>query len=197
MQTRKINKNQLLAGDIIVSTTDALASGVIRAGSGASVSHSMLYIGNSNVIEAISSGVERRSLKRALNDATLAIALRRREITPAIRTAVVRHAAEYENRRLPYDYTGAAGAGLSDGRGLALSAAGCSVSRNVCFQTAAKIAVNASPLVADKMFFCSELVARVFELANASLTDRAPSFTTPRHIRTSTKLLYLGHLKDT
>lgn len=69
----------LRPADIIVSTTDAAVSAMIRAGSGSSVSHSMLYIGGGAIVEAIDAGVVRRPLADALQGAVLAIALRRRK----------------------------------------------------------------------------------------------------------------------
>lgn len=189
--------NQLRTADIIVSTTGASVSGVIRTGTGSSVSHSMLYIGNQFVVEAIASGVVKRPLAQAIKDATLAIALRRRNTTEAIRNAVVQHAERYSRRGLPYDEIGAAGSGTATNRGRMLATIGCSLSLLACGAGASAIARNASPGQADQAFFCSELVARVFELAGAPITDSSPSFTTPRHVRVSSALLYVGHLKDT
>ena len=189
--------NQLRTADIIVSTTGATVSGAIRAGTGSSVSHSMLYIGNQFVVEAIASGVIKRPLTQAIRDASLAIALRRRNTTPGIRSAVVRQAELYARRGLPYDEIGAAGSGTATNRGRALAIIACSLSWIACGAGASAVARNASPSQADKAFFCSELIARVFELAGAPITDNSPSFTTPRHVRVSSQLLYVGHLKDT
>ncbi|MFT7288129.1 MAG: hypothetical protein ACI87W_002244 [Halieaceae bacterium] len=193
-----ITANQLRAGDIIVSTTGAGVSGVTRGGTGSSVSHSMLYIGNQNVIEAIATGVTKRTLTQALREASLAIALRRRNTTQAIRTAVVSQAESYASRRLAYDEIGAAGAGAaSTNRGRLLASIACGLSPIACGAGASAVARNAHAGQADRAFFCSELVARVFELAGAPITDLSPSFTTPRHVRMSSQLLYVGHLKDT
>jgi hypothetical protein len=84
-----INVNALRPADIIVSTTDAAVSAVIRTGIGSSVSHSMIYIGGSTVIEAVERGVLRRPLAEALGGAVLAIALRRRNLTEKQRADVV------------------------------------------------------------------------------------------------------------
>jgi len=73
-----INVHALRPADIVVSTTDAGVSAVIRASIGASVSHSMIYVGGGFVIEAIENGVTRRPLAAAIELASLAIALRRR-----------------------------------------------------------------------------------------------------------------------
>ncbi|MGD8912515.1 MAG: hypothetical protein PVJ68_07220 [Candidatus Thiodiazotropha sp.] len=48
----------------------------------------MVYIGNQFVIEAISAGVVKRTLNQALRDATLAIALRRRNLSKEKANAV-------------------------------------------------------------------------------------------------------------
>lgn len=53
-----IDVNALRPADIIVSTTNAAVSAVIRAGIGSSVSHSMIYIGGSTVIEAVERGAQ-------------------------------------------------------------------------------------------------------------------------------------------
>ncbi|MFP3615818.1 N-acetylmuramoyl-L-alanine amidase, partial [Paraburkholderia sp. SIMBA_050] len=72
-----IGTDALEIGDIILSTTGNSGSGVIRAGSGAEVSHAMLYVGQGGqVIEAIPGGVQLRPLADALADARLAVAFR-------------------------------------------------------------------------------------------------------------------------
>jgi hypothetical protein len=104
-----ISLSALRPADIIVSTTDAAVSAVIRAGSGSSVSHSMLYIGGGAVVEAVDVGVLRRPLADALQGAVLAIALRRRNLTEKQRTDVLAHAIRFAGSSLPYDTVGAAG----------------------------------------------------------------------------------------
>jgi len=184
----------LRPADIIVSTTDANVSAVIRAGIGSSVSHSMIYVGGSNVIEAVESGVVRQPIALSLNQAVLAIALRRRNLTAQQRRAVVEYAAQFMFR--PYDKIGAAGSGTSLGRGSLLAAFGCGLTLGLCAVGVAGMADNAKPANADRAFFCSELVARVFELAGAPVVEGPPSYTTPRQIRMANTLLYLGKLVD-
>ena len=53
---------------------NATISRAIRAASGSVVSHSMIYAGNQEVLEAIGDGVVRRSVNMALKDASLAVA---------------------------------------------------------------------------------------------------------------------------
>jgi hypothetical protein len=190
-----ITVNALRPADIIVSTTDAAVSSVIRAGTGSSVSHSMIYVGGGVVVEAIESGVTNRPLSVALEFASLAIALRRRNLTEKQRADVIKYANQFVMR--PYDYVGAAGSGTSLARGGLLAAFGCGISLRFCGVGTAGVAYNARPEVADRAFFCSELVARVFELAGAPLLEGLPSFTTPRQIRVANTLMIMGTLVDT
>jgi hypothetical protein len=189
--------SQLRVADIIVSTTSAAVSGAIRTGTGSSVSHAMVYVGGQFIVEAIGQGVVKRTLQQAISDASLAIALRRRNLTAAQRVVVKRHAESYARRGLPYDEIGAMGSGAVSGRGRLIAGAGCLLSLAACGSGAAAVLRNASPDRADDAFFCSELVARVFEIARAPLVDGRPTYTTPRQVRMSTHLLYLGKLKDT
>lgn len=71
----------LRPADIIVSTTGAAVSGVIRVGTGSPVSHAALYAGNGEVIEAIGQGVVQRGLDKALADDLLAVAYRAPHMT--------------------------------------------------------------------------------------------------------------------
>lgn len=195
--------SELRKADIIVSTTGAAVSGVIRFGSGSDVSHSMLYTGNNWVIEAIAEGVKERPWAKASADATLAIALRRREMNDGLRDAVVTNAFSFRDR--PYDAVGAAGAGLYKKRGAVIAAGltayGCSIipfCGVVTFARAsadAAILNNARDANKDKAFFCSELVARSYELAGVPISDGVkPTFMNPREVRVSSKLIYIGHL---
>src|SRR5258708_26086366 len=79
--------------DIIVSTTNAAISGVIRADTGSSVSHAALYDGAGRVYEAIGQGVVHRPLMVALSDDTLAVVYRVRNMTASAAQAVIRFAA--------------------------------------------------------------------------------------------------------
>lgn len=192
-----ITPSALRPADIIVSTTNAAISVAIRAGIGSSVSHSMIYIGGGFVVEAVDAGVVRNPLTDALSGAVLGIALRRRNLTAKQRAAVIENALRFKNSNLPYDKIGAAGSGSSLPRGGLLSALACTISLEFCPIGIAGVAANAAPGNADKAFFCSELVARCFELAGAPVVDAAPSFTTPRQIRMATALMKVGKLVDT
>jgi uncharacterized protein YycO len=184
----RIDPSTLRVADIIVSTGRAFISGAIRKATGTDYSHTILYIGNGKVIEAISDGVVERDLSVALGEATLAVALRRRHMNPETRRNVVDFADAFKGR--PYDYVGAAGAGLSHNRGK-LAWVLSPLAGTALYIAALR---NASDDNKDKAFFCSELVARTYELAGVPMTDNDPSFTTPRAVRVSPYLIYIGHL---
>jgi hypothetical protein len=131
----------LRPADIIVSTTNAGVSAVIRPGIGSSVSHSMIYVGGSNVIEAVERGVVRQPIAASLDHAVLAIALRRRNLTEKQRSDVVANAIRFMTR--PYDTLGAAGSGTNTGRGGLLAGFGCSISLMLCAAGTAEVQNNA------------------------------------------------------
>lgn len=193
MSKLTVSIKDIRVADIIVSTTDAKISQVIRQSIGADISHSMLYTEFDKVIEAIDVGVkERPLLAEAVKDATLAIVLRRVNMTDERKKKVVEFARGFAGR--PYDKVGAAGSGMSNKRGKVMGTAGCMLSPIACAIGAEEIARNASDKNKDKKFFCSELVARAFELAGVPIVDGKPTFTNPRNVRTASRLRYVGHL---
>ena len=76
-----IDERMLETGDIILSTTPDLTSGVIRLGTDAPVSHSLIYIGGGQVVEAIGPGVVLRSLAEAVDHSNVAVAFRKPDLT--------------------------------------------------------------------------------------------------------------------
>jgi hypothetical protein len=188
MSARSIDRSELRPADILVTTGRSYISGAIRTATGSDFSHTVLYVGGKRAVEAIAEGVVERDLSVPLGEATLVVALRRRHMNDAARHVVIQSAKDFTGR--PYDYVGAAGAGLSHRRGklaILVSPAGA-----LALYLAAKR--NASEENRDKKFFCSELAARCYELAGVPITDGDPSFTTPRAVRVSPYLLYVGHL---
>lgn len=185
-----IEPDQLRTSDILVTTGRAFVSKVIRKGTGTDYSHTVLYVGDGNVVEAIDQGVVERSLTKALDETTLAVVLRRRFMTAQTKQLVAIFARNFALAKIPYDYTGAAGAGLSHKRGKL--AAAMSPRAGLSLYIAAKL--NARDSKKDKKFFCSELAARCFQLAGVPINDGDPSFTTPRSVRVAANLMYMEHL---
>jgi uncharacterized protein YycO len=188
MSARSIDPSELRPADILVTTGRSFISGAIRTATGSDFSHTVLYIGGKRSIEAIAEGVVERDLSSPLGEASLVVALRRRHMTNSARQVVIQSAKDFTGK--PYDYIGAAGAGFSHRRGKLAFVLAPRASLALYF--AAK--VNASEKNRDKAFFCSELAARCYELAGLPITDGDPSFTTPRAVRVSPYLLYVGHL---
>lgn len=179
-----IDTRALQPADIIVSTTAAGISWGIRFATSSEVSHAMLYVGNGNIVEAIGDGVVRRTLQMAVNDATLAVAYRRRNVTPGNGASIVRHAEQFIGRA--YDARGAAGAGIAD-NGVICIAVGI----------VACVAARAGAFNNRDSFYCSELVLEAFRLAGTPILDVAPSMSTPQHLvraHSSGKLQYVGHV---
>src|SRR5689334_11123626 len=77
-----IGADLLQMADIIVSTTSATVSAVIRTGTMSAVSHAALYIGAEQVVEAIGEGVVLRDLDLSLRDDRLAVAYRVPNLSP-------------------------------------------------------------------------------------------------------------------
>ncbi len=188
MPYRTIEASELRTADILVTTGRAFVSGTIRTTTGTDFSHTILYIGEGKIVEAISEGVIERALSTALGEANLAIALRRRGMDASTKQAVVKNACSFTG--LGYDYTGAAGSGLAHNR----AKAACIISPMGCATLYAAAKLNARESQRDKKFFCSELVARCFQLAGKPINDGDPSFTTPRSVRVASNLMYVGHL---
>lgn len=192
MSVIRINVSNLRVGDIIVSTTNASISGAIRNSMGSDISHAALFTQPNYVIEAIGEGVIEHLYNEAYREATLAIALRRRNMTEQNKTDVVTHARRFAG--LPYDAIGAAGSGMTTNRGSVLGGAGCYISPLGCAIGGGSILNNARDANKDQKFFCSELVARAFELAGVPIVNTAATYTNPRAIRVASTLMYVGHL---
>jgi cell wall-associated NlpC family hydrolase len=193
----KIEITQLRKADIIISTTASKISKAIKKGIGTDYSHAILYLGNLEVLEAIGDGVTRRSWDKSIHDPegemTLGIALRRKNMTDIARQAVCDAAMKYQN--LPYDVTGALGSGMfGNRRGSVIGTIGCSILPLGCAIGLAEVNENAKDENADNKFFCSELVSRAFTAAGYPIVDGKATWQTPRAIRLSSYLIYVGHL---
>jgi hypothetical protein len=188
----QITATDLRPADIIVSTTNAKISQAIRASIGSDVSHAMLVTHNGNVIEAIDPAVIEQARSLALKSATLAIVLRKRDMNTALVNSVVLNAQSFAGRS--YDKIGAAGAGMSNTRGKLISAAISVFSPAASAATQTAIATNATNALRDGSFFCSELVARAYQMAGIPIVSQQPSFTNPRNVRMASSLMYVGHL---
>ena len=181
---RSIGTSAMRAGDIIVSTTRAFASRLIRLGTVSPVSHVMLYVGDGKVIEAVGSGVREVTLEAAIGDAILAVAYRHPQLDAPRAAAVVAHARSRIGH--PYNIAGAAFQGYRILNPLPAA---------VIEAIGRRLGVEAGQAGA---VYCSELVLECFERAGVALTVGArPAQSTPDQVAqfARSSLGYVGHLK--
>lgn len=178
----------LQPADIVVSTTGGFNSWVIRAATGSRVSHASIYVGDSQVIEAVPPRVRQVSVGVALGDAILAVVYRRKEMEASHQAAVIGFLRKHRDTKSGYDTVSAGAAG---GRAnpvlcvVLLGIPGCMVVR--------------SGLVDNpNRFYCSELVLAAFEAAGRPIIDIPSKASIPNHVVNAYSnglLEYVGHLK--
>ncbi len=189
-----LSVNDLKPADLLLSTGRAAASVVIRVGTVSRYSHAALYIGNSQIIEAIGSGVTLQSLQDAMSDDTLVSVYRRLQMSDGQGQQVIRYAKQQLGKK--YDYSGAVGGGVTSGPGFVF---GIFLGRIVPIiggivaigGIGADLYNRYNP---ESSFYCSELIAIAFEKAAVPLGSGAAS-TTPSDISKSHVLNYVGDLK--
>lgn len=193
-----IGPDALEIGDIILSTTGHASSAIIRVGSGAEVSHAMLYVGQGGqVIESTGAGVQLRPLADALADSRLAVAFRVPNLSDTQKQQVADAAARYLDRS--YNYVGLIriAAYLIDRRACDLLS-GDAAERCRRFVGRIDLGENAD----NDQFFCSQLVVQAFQDAGRPIVSVPPHWVPPgdlANLSTGTMasgtLAYVGHLK--
>ncbi|WP_298165715.1 hypothetical protein [Novosphingobium sp.] len=159
----------LRTADLIVSTTGSWVSGAIRIGTKAVVSHALLCINSSEVVEAIGEGVVRRSIDAAVEHGSLAVAYRVPNLDIGTASKVVNWAVSRVGTR--YSEKGAL----------------VSADKLLCR------VVGPQP----GGFFCSQLVIEAFKQAGVNLTELPSQCVTPGDVSKIAieRLKYVGHLK--
>lgn len=190
---RSIGPAALEIGDIILSTTTQIPSRIIRAGTASPVSHSILYIGDSLVVEAIKEGVVLRPIQQALADASFAVALRYQGLSFQQALKICDFAGTKIGK--PYDYRYGIQQALFRLDLLTTCAGKTGDDLRECRQWVGRI--NMGTGTNDK-WFCSELVIASYADAGVPLTTTPPAWNAPDDIIqvASTGMLgYVGHLK--
>lgn len=190
---RSISESALETGDIIISTTNARVSRLIRWATHSVVSHAMIYIGDGQVVEAIGDGVTLRSLAQAVNDATVAVAFRHPTLTPT-QAMMVRDFAGQQLGK-PYNYWGIVQQGgfQLDRQIFCDSKTGAEYES--CVNWAGRVNLGNG---GDDSFFCSQLVLAAYQNAGVPLTSTPPHWNSPddlAQLGMSRRLGYVGHLK--
>jgi hypothetical protein len=189
-----IGTDALQIGDIILSTTAQVPSAIIRAGSGAPVSHAMLYVGQGGqVIEAIGGGVVLRPLEQALAASSLAVAFRVPGLSETLRQQIADAAAAFIGQ--DFNYIGLVRYGL-----FRIDAGMCSLLPNGAGERCRAFVgrLDLGPGSTDR-FFCSQLVLQAFSDAGRAITQDLPHWNSPGDIAElrmrDGALAYVGHLK--
>ncbi|MBC8137336.1 MAG: hypothetical protein H8F28_15760, partial [Fibrella sp.] len=190
---RSIPVSTLEIGDIIVSTTKEIPSRLIRFGTGAPISHAMLYVGGGQVVEAIGEGVVQRSVEAAIAGSYLAVAFRHPFLTPEQQLLVRDHMGQHVGK--PFNYVGIVRqAGFQLDR-LVFCGGKTGDDYDRCVRWVGQ--VNLGTATNDR-FFCSESVLKSYEAAGIPLTTTPPNYNSPGDIaelHQSGMLAYVGHLK--
>ncbi len=191
---RSIMASALQVGDIIIATsTDDRISRAIRGVTGSQVSHAAIYVGNGRIIHSTDSGVSEWNLDDLINTASLAVAYRHRDMTPARGTQVVQFLRNALANNRGFDYWGLLQAAPSQ-----LLATYCDSMagplRDACLQGARSIRPGTDN---NDQFYCSELVFTALRDAGLSISTVQPSYSSPQEVvRLSDGILqYVGHLK--
>lgn len=183
----------LRPGDIILSTTNSHISKAIRKMTSSPVSHSILYIGDNKVIEAIGSGVVMRSIDDALKDASLAVAFEHPNITNPQINRIIDFAKSKIGKK--YDKVGIVRqAGFQIDKKTICERFSDSGRKAKCINWVGKINLGTST---NDEFFCSELILAAYQNAGLPLTITPPHWNSPEDIaelRLNKKLKYVGHL---
>ena len=187
-EQKSISIKSLKTGDILLSAGLSGISQVIKVFTNSKFSHTALYIGGGNVIEAIDKGVVVNNIVIAMSDDILVSVYRKNDLTPGEAAYVVENAKRYVGK--PYDVAGAMGAGVTSNAGVISSllvspAAGL-------YGLYADAQNRKNPTSA---FFCSELVAWAYKRSGVILDSNASS-ATPEDIANYKSLTYLGDLKS-
>ena len=172
---RLINEQTLKTGDIVVLTTDGLVSDIINTVTDGPVSHVMVSVGNNQIVEAVRDGIRKISLNAALDDATLAVAFRRKSITNSQIDTIVNNVQSAVGES--YNYWGI-------------------IKRLLTEHVSSTYEV---PLPTDS-FYCSQLVLTAFASAGVPLLGRGDVSAWPTNIVSfddfgESLIEYVGHLR--
>lgn len=190
---RSIGQDALEVGDIILSTTTATISRAIRRMTSSAVSHSILYIGNGQVVESVGSGVEMKSLQQALSGASVAVAFRKPNLTSNQGLQIRDFAGQQLGRS--YNYWGIVRQARFRINSQACRLFSDPAKRQQCENFVGHVYLGAGQ---NDTFFCSELILAAYRHAGVPLTAQPPHWGSPEdlaNLRLTGMLEYVGHLR--
>jgi hypothetical protein len=197
-----VGAEALRPGDIVLSSAAGLHSLGIRVITLSPVSHASLYVGEGEVAEAVSQGIQRRSVARLLQEEQTVVAFRHPLLTAAHLPAMRAFVAETLGQR--YNLVGVMlQAPFSIERRLCELPLTPALARDFCLQGVGAVQLG---LGRSDRFFCSQFVLEAYRRAGLPLTDADPRLLGPRDllhlregdvpsVRSNHALRYVGHLK--
>lgn len=197
-----IQPDALRAGDIILTAENGLNSVGIRLITLSPVSHAAVYLGDSQIAEAVGSGIRRRSMTDLLGDEATVVAFRHPTITSEQAAKINAFTQLHDGKK--YNYLG-----VMLQAPFALERRMCelplvpSLMRDYCIRGIAMVQLG---LGSNDQFFCSQFILEAYRSAGLPLTDADPRLINPgdlMHMRegdvpsvmTNQMLQYVGHLK--
>ncbi len=197
-----IDAGDLQPGDIILSAAAGVASMGIRLVTLAPVSHASLYVGRSEIAEAVGEGIRRRGMDRLLAEESTVVAFRH----PQVREDHVARMQAFVDETLGQKYNLV---GVLLQAPFALDRKLCELPltpapvREFCLQGLGAIHLG---LGRSDRFFCSQFVLEAYKRAGLPLTTADPRLLTPADllhmregdvpsVRSHQPLQYVGHLK--
>jgi hypothetical protein len=197
-----IGKEAMQAGDILLSSTDSLASLGIRVLSVSPVSHASIYLGDGQVAEAVTSGIQVRNVDDFIAGEATIVAFRHPGILPTnippMRSFVDKHVGK------KYNFVGIVlQAPFTLERRLCELPLVPGLVRDYCVRGVAAVQLG---LGSQDKFFCSQFVLQAFNQAGLPLTDADPRLFAPSDllnmrdgdvssVKIKQTLQYVGHLK--
>ncbi len=165
----EISVSDLVPGDILVTTGPAQISQLIRIATWSSVSHSMLYVGNGDIIQASgSAGINRQTVKHIQETNAKVGVVRIAGLSEADAAKIV----ERTERTLawPYNFPGLGAFGAA--RVYCLGTSGyVSLDATMACLTSGPIHLPSLIMDNDELF-CSQIVTRVFAEAGVPLFEK-------------------------
>jgi hypothetical protein len=169
----RLKASKLQVADVILSTTSATVSKVIKLGTIAHYSHAMLYAGQGMVVEAVASGVVHRSIKVATYGASYAHGFRMKDLSSETAGKIVQHALDKVGGSYAYG-------GVFGGSGfISVLSLPAQPMMHLARWGANKIKEGVG---SQRTYFCSELVEDAFESQNLTVSRYLPSMTNPGDI---------------
>ncbi len=174
---RNIAEKDLRPGDLLLSSNIGLTSVGIRVFSTSAVSHVALYIGQSEVAEAVGSGIQIVTLKEAMDHSDKIFALRMADLTDEEAEKIRIFAQEKAGSR--YNY-----AGIIEMASFMLTKQLCSLNpfskefRQQCIKGMAAAQLS-TPTGNESRYFCSEFVLEAYRQSGHPLTTVASNWVSP------------------